>query len=131
MRATASRLQEAGLPSIFDAVTSLNPILIQELQTAPEPMQREVLDFLLFIKARRPQTRGITHTPQICGGDACVAGTRIPVWSLEQTRRLGFSEERILSNSPTLQREDLAAAWEYVRANPEEIEKAIALNEED
>ncbi|MBE7497811.1 MAG: DUF433 domain-containing protein [Verrucomicrobiaceae bacterium] len=94
-------------------------------------MQREVLDFLLFIKARRPQTRGIAHTPQICGGDACVAGTRIPVWSLEQTRRLGFSEERILSNYPTLQREDLAAAWEYVRANPEEIEKAIALNEED
>lgn len=83
MRVTASRLQEAGLPSTFDAVTSLNPILIQELQTAPEPMQREVLDFLLFIKARRPQTRGIAHTPQICGGDACVAGARISVWSLE------------------------------------------------
>lgn len=131
MGATASRLQEAGLPPTFAPVTSLDPILIQELQTAPEPMQREVLDFLLFIKARQPQPRGITQLPQVCGGDACVAGTRIPVWSLEQTRRLGFSEERILSNHPTLQREDLAAAWEYVRANPDEIEQAIALNEED
>lgn len=131
MGVAASRLQEADLPSTFSPVTSLNPILIQELQTAPEPMQREVLDFLLFIKARQPQTRGITHMPQICGGDACVEGTRIPVWSLEQTRRLGFSEERILSNYPTLQREDLETAWEYVRANPDEIEQAIALNEED
>lgn len=131
MGATASRLQEAGLPPTFTPVTSLDPILIQELQTAPEPMQREVLDFLLFIKARQPQPRGITHLPQVCGGDACVAGTRIPVWSLEQTRRLGFSEDRILSNYPTLQREDLAVAWEYVRAHPDEIERAIALNEED
>lgn len=27
--------------------------LIQEIKTAPEPVQREVLDFLVFLKARR------------------------------------------------------------------------------
>jgi len=30
--------------------------------------------------------RGITKTPGVCGGDACVEGTRIPVWVLVQAR---------------------------------------------
>jgi uncharacterized protein (DUF433 family) len=36
---------------------------------------------------------GIERTPGVCGGDACIAGTRIPVWVLEGFRRLGWTEE--------------------------------------
>ena len=35
---------------------------------------------------------GIESTPEVCGGDPRIAGTRIPVWTLEQYRRLGLTE---------------------------------------
>ena len=41
---------------------------------------------------------GIEKTPGICGGDACVVKTRIPVWSLVNARKLGMSEKEILYN---------------------------------
>ena len=46
---------------------------------------------------------GIEQTPGVCGGDACVAGTRIPVWVLVNARRLGVSGIGVvarLSQSP-------------------------------
>ena len=49
----------------------------------------------------------IEKTPGVCGGDACIAKTRIPVWSLVNSRRLGMDEAEILYNFPTLNREDL------------------------
>ena len=94
-------------------------------------MQQEVLDFLLFIKGRsQASARGIEKLEGVCGGDACVAGTRIPVWSLEQGRRLGFTEDELLVNYPTLRRGDLPAVWDYVKAHTAEIEQAIRENEE-
>lgn len=112
-------------------MTALTQTLLQELQTVPEPVQQEVLDFLLFIKERNQAAgRGVESSPGVCGGDACVAGTRIPVWSLEQGRRLGFSDDELLVNYPTLRRGDLPAAWEYVKTHTAEIEQAIRENEE-
>ena len=35
---------------------------------------------------------GIESTAGVCGGDARIAGTRIPVWTLEHYRRLGLTE---------------------------------------
>ena len=31
--------------------------------------------------------KGIEKTPLVCGGDACIAKTRIPVWGLVNSRR--------------------------------------------
>ncbi len=45
---------------------------------------------------------GIEATPGVCGGDPRIAGTRIPVWTLEQYRRLGLSEAQILGAFPGL-----------------------------
>ncbi len=64
------------------------------------------------------------------GGDACVHGTRIPVWVLDNCRRLGMPDAKILSTYPSLTATDLEAAWDYVAANREEIEQAIRENEE-
>lgn len=74
---------------------------------------------------------GIESSPDVCGGEARIAGTRIPVWVLEQARRLGTSEADILTAYPSLQPKNLAAAWAYVQAHPEEIENDIRANEED
>ncbi len=73
--------------------------------------------------------RGITKTPGVCGGDACIAGTRIPVWVLVEAQNLGISETQLLYDYPTLSATDLANAWVYANANPEEIATAIQENE--
>src|SRR2546426_12248104 len=74
---------------------------------------------------------GIESRPGVAGGSACVVRTRIPVWLLEQARRLGTSEADILKAYPTLRAEDLTNAWGYVRTHSEEVERQIAENESD
>ena len=72
---------------------------------------------------------GIDTTPGVCGGEACIAKTRIPVWLLVQARRLGTSEADLLGNYPSLRAEDLASAWAYARAHQDEIDQQIVDNE--
>jgi uncharacterized protein (DUF433 family) len=72
---------------------------------------------------------GIESAPGVCGGEARIVRTRIPVWVLEQGRRLGTSEADLLRSYPTLRAEDIAAAWAYARSHREEIENAISENE--
>ena len=72
---------------------------------------------------------GIEITPGVCGGAACLAGTRIPVWTLEQYRRLGASEAHLLAAYPSLRAEDLVNAWAYVCSHQDEIERQIRENE--
>ena len=68
----------------------------------------------------------IQKTPGVCGGNACVRDTRIPVWTLQRLKDLGRSDEQLLEDFPTLLPADLPAAWEYVRQNGAEIHEAIA-----
>ncbi len=74
-------------------------------------------------------TDRIAKSPGICGGNACVRGTRIPVWVLANYRRLGGSDAEILHAYPSLSPADLKAAWEYAAANAKEIDRAIRENE--
>lgn len=74
---------------------------------------------------------GIESRIGVCGGEPCVTRTRIPVWALEQARRLGVSESDLLKSYPTLRAEDLVSAWFYVRSHRTEIERQILENEED
>jgi hypothetical protein len=34
---------------------------------------------------------GMESRPGVCGGEPCIVRTRIPIWVLEQARRLGVS----------------------------------------
>lgn len=72
---------------------------------------------------------GIESSPDVCGGEARIVRTRIPVWLLEQARRLGTSEGELLRSYPTLRAEDLTNAWAYVRSHRDEIEEEIRENE--
>lgn len=72
---------------------------------------------------------GVDSRPEVSGGEPCIVRTRIPVWVLEQARRLGTSEAALLEAYPTLRAEDLANAWAYVRSHPQEIEDQIHENE--
>ena len=42
---------------------------------------------------------GVESRPEVCGGEACVVRTRIPVWLLVQARRLGTSDIDILRSA--------------------------------
>ncbi len=72
---------------------------------------------------------GIDSNPAVCGGEACIVRTRIPVWLLEQARRLGTSEQELLAVYPSLRAEDLVNAWAYARSHAAEIEDEIRENE--
>lgn len=73
---------------------------------------------------------GIDHRPDVCGGEACVVRTRIPVWTLARARQLGAPEADLLRAYPALSAEDLASAWAYARNHREEIEQQIAAHEQ-
>ena len=73
---------------------------------------------------------GIESRPGVCGGEPCVVRTRIPVWLLEQARRLGTGEADLLRCYPTLRAEDLVQAWAYVRSHRDDIDQQIRENEE-
>jgi len=72
----------------------------------------------------------INHIPNVCGGRAIVNRTRIPLWIMENYRRLGISEQEFYEVFPTLTKEDFKEAWEYIELHPEEIKKDILENEE-
>ena len=72
---------------------------------------------------------GIDKTPAVVRGEACIVRTRIAVWMLENYRRLGWSEARILANYPSLHAADLVNAWAYADAHSDEMDRAIQENE--
>ena len=73
----------------------------------------------------------IQKTPNVCGGDACIGDTRIPVWSLVVARRLGKADAELLDYFVTpLSSGDVEAAFAYYEQHPDEIEQEIRLNQE-
>jgi uncharacterized protein (DUF433 family) len=72
---------------------------------------------------------GIDVDPGICGGDARIARTRIPVWLLVRARRLGASEAALLQAYPTLRAEDLVNAWAFSQLHASEIDELIRAHE--
>lgn len=71
----------------------------------------------------------IECTPGVCGGDACIARTRIPVWTIVRAHQLGGSDEEILEDYPALSHHDLANAWAYYELHRADIDQQIASNE--
>ncbi|MBV9385292.1 MAG: DUF433 domain-containing protein [Chroococcidiopsidaceae cyanobacterium CP_BM_ER_R8_30] len=82
----------------------------------------------MLTKTISSRAKGIAKTPGVCGGEACIAGTRIAVWLLVEARRLGISEAQLLNDYPHITGADLVNAWAYTDAHLEEIEAAIRSN---
>ena len=95
--------------------------LRQELLTLSPAEKIEIIQLL----------DGINKTPQVVGGAARIRNTRIPVWSLVQSRQMGASDLEILEAYPDLTEADLINAWFYAETFPTEIEQAISANEAD
>ncbi|MEH2170739.1 MAG: DUF433 domain-containing protein [Nostoc sp.] len=73
--------------------------------------------------------KGIEKIHRVCGGEARIAKTRIPVWVIVEAHHLGYSDADFLTSYPTITATDLANAWVYAKAYPDEIKLAIERNE--
>lgn len=62
----------------------------------------------------------ISIDPNVCHGQACVKGTRIPVHQLVRMLANGDSMEDLLSEYPSLKREDVLASLDYAATLAEE-----------
>lgn len=91
-----------------------------------EKLTREIYASTLALGHGVP---GIEVDPAVCGGEPRIVRTRIPVWLLEQARRLGKTDDDLLAAYPTLRSDDLLHAWAYVGQHFDEIERQIRENE--
>jgi uncharacterized protein (DUF433 family) len=62
----------------------------------------------------------ISINPNICHGQACVRGTRMPVHQIVRMLANGDTVEELLSEFPFLSREDIMASLDYAAALAEE-----------
>ena len=74
--------------------------------------------------SKQTQDKLIQKTVGVCGGNARIRDTRIPVWRLVFFQQ-GASEEELLINYPGLIYQELAAAWSYYKQHPQEIDRLI------
>ncbi|MSV34942.1 MAG: DUF433 domain-containing protein [Bryobacterales bacterium] len=64
--------------------------------------------------------RRILIDPNVCHGQACVKGTRIPVHQIVRMLANGDSVESLLAEYPSLSREDVLACLDYAAELAEE-----------
>jgi uncharacterized protein (DUF433 family) len=62
----------------------------------------------------------ISINPNICHGQACVKGTRIPVHQVVRMLANGDTVENLLAEHPALSREDIMACLDYSAGLAEE-----------
>jgi len=62
----------------------------------------------------------ISINPKICHGQACIKGTRIPVYQIVSMLANGDSIDDLLEAYPTIEREDVLACLEYAASLAEE-----------
>lgn len=62
----------------------------------------------------------ISINPNICHGQACVKGTRIPVHQIVRMLANGDTVEDLLAEYPSLTREDIMACLDYAAELAEE-----------
>ena len=58
-------------------------------------------------------SKRVTSNPNICGGEPCITGTRIPIHIILSHLAAGDNTEIILKNFPKISREDIQACLEY------------------
>jgi uncharacterized protein (DUF433 family) len=62
----------------------------------------------------------ISINPNVCHGQACVKGTRIPVHQIVHMLAHGDTVEDLLAEYPSLRREDIMACLDYAAELAEE-----------
>jgi uncharacterized protein (DUF433 family) len=72
----------------------------------------------------------VTKDPEVCGGKACVDGTRIRVLDLVCLTRQGRSPQEMLAAYPSLNLAQVHAALSHYYENPQEIDADLERDRE-
>jgi uncharacterized protein (DUF433 family) len=72
----------------------------------------------------------ISKTPGVCGGKACIHGTRVRVMDIVGMHKAGHTVEKIREEFPFLNLAQVYAALSYYYEHLEEIEASFAEDEE-
>ena len=62
----------------------------------------------------------ISINPKVCHGQACISGTRIPVYQIIRMLDNGDTIEELLEQYPSLERDDILACLDYAASLAEE-----------
>ena len=101
--------------------------VVRDLIAELSPAERaQAMRWLVSAGQKSP---GVERARGVCGGEACLLRTRIPVWVVVQARHLGASEADLLNAYPSLCIEDLHNAWTYYEGHREEIDRLVEENE--
>ncbi len=65
-------------------------------------------------------SRHIERNPQVCGGEAVIRGTRVPLRTILACLAEGASEGEILADFPTVSREDIRAVIAFAADSAKE-----------
>lgn len=67
-----------------------------------------------------PKPERISISPDVCHGQACIRGTRIPVHQVVRMLANGDTVDGLLSAYPSITRQDVAACLDYAASLAEE-----------
>ncbi len=105
---------------------TLHQIQTQLLALSPDEKAQAIQ---ILVASLSGTWQGIEKTPSVMGGDACIRQTRIPVWLLASLRQQGATDAYLLEDYPDLTAADLANAWLYAAAYPDELAAAVQRQE--
>ena len=72
------------------------------------------------------KSHAIQKTIDVCGGNARIRNTCIPIWTLISLQHQGADTPELLRNFPSLTIDDLINARFYYTTHQEEIDRAIS-----
>ncbi len=73
-----------------------------------------------FNEGGADMTKRIAIDPNVCHGQACIKGTRIPVYQILQMLANGDKIDELIKEYPSLKHEDILACIEYAAFITEE-----------
>ena len=71
----------------------------------------------------------ITKNLRVCGGVACIHGTKLPVWMVARRSELGDSMDKMLETWPFVKAAQLQEALDYAANHSAEIQQDRRDNE--
>jgi uncharacterized protein (DUF433 family) len=101
---------------------TLKDLESQLLALTPAEKERVIQLLTQSLASTSPE---IAKPPEIISGEARIANTQIAIWELVNAQDLGCSDRDLLQMYPQLTENDLATAWDYADAHPEEIMLAL------
>jgi len=100
----------------------MNAKLVESLAQVIESLAPEEYSLL----QEKLKSRTIQRTIGVCGGNARIRNTRIPVWTIISLQQQGADTPELLRNFPSLTTDDLRNTQFYYTTHQEEIDRAIA-----